>query len=174
MAGLLVLRSPFRPLILGLIAAVLAFYGYRTLFPDDERQIRDQLDRVATALSVSGEESDVGRLARIAALSSDLAIDVRVEGTTPGEPLKGRDAVMAAAVRVAAAIGDLRLAFLDTEVGFEDGRQQALVHLTAEARFKAAGESGIDARELDIIFRKTGGRWLVATVLPVDTLTPVR
>ena len=74
------MRAPFRPIALGVIAATLAFYGYRSLFPDDEGKIRDVLGRITAALTVSGEEGDVGRLARIAALSSDLAEDVLVEG----------------------------------------------------------------------------------------------
>lgn len=168
------MRVSLRPVALGIVAAALAFYGYRSLFPDDEGQIREVLDRVAAAMTVSGEDGDVGRLARIAALASDVAPDATVEGGAHPEPLTGRDAIIAAAVRVAGAIGDLQLQLVDIEVGFEAGHRQALVHLTAEAHFKAAGESGIDARELDIVFRKSGGRWLIATVLPVDTLTPVR
>lgn len=71
-------------------------------WPSPQKQVRAQLDRLASAVSGREGESDLERMARVASLGSGLTADVCVQAA--GRTLAGRDAVLVAA-RAAASAG---------------------------------------------------------------------
>jgi len=163
-----------RPIIVVGVLALVAWFGWRWMFPNDEAQIRAVLDRIATAVSASAAEGEVGRLARAASLGRELDPDVVVDAGPPFQRLKGREAIIGTAARLNASIRKLDVRFSDVSVVVDPDRSAAHVTLTAEARFdKGSSGRGFDARELDVTLRRLEGAWVVSAISLVRPLQPV-
>jgi hypothetical protein len=158
-----------------IIAVVaVAWLGWGWMFPDDEAQIREVLDRIAEGVSGGSSEGEVGRLARAASLRNDFDPDIVVDAGAPFARLKGRDAVIGTAARLSGSMRNLEITFADVEIQVSADRAQAHAAMTAEARFdEGAGGRGIDARELDVSFRRLDGRWVVSEVALIRALQPL-
>jgi hypothetical protein len=156
------------------VVAMTAWVGWRWMFPSDEAQIRAALDRLARAVGTQAEDTTLAAIGRLAALSEDLAPDIRVDARAPLAPIDGRDALVAAVARVRGSVHDLEVRFVDVEVRVDDGQSTARVSATAEARFvRLAGQRPeLDARELDIGFGRRDDRWVVTSIAVVDVLIP--
>jgi ketosteroid isomerase-like protein len=161
--------------VLTVVLLLLVWFAYRHLFPNDEAQIRAVLDAVADALGDGAAEgSDVRRLARAASIRSLLDADITVEAGPPFIRLQGRDTIIGTVARLNGSVEDLEVGFDDVQVTVAPDGATAHVYLTAEAQFRdGSGARGLEARELDITFRKQDGDWLVADVALVQTLEPL-
>jgi hypothetical protein len=158
------------------IAVVIAglWFGYRWLFPSDEAQIREVLDRIAEAVGNGAEEGEIERLARAASLRNYLDAGVKVDAGPPFKEVSGRDVVIGTASKLNSTIRELEIRFIDVQISLAPDRSTANVYMTAEARFRGPqDDSGIEARELDVLFRKIEGNWVVSAVAFVRTLEPV-
>ena len=168
-----------RAILLALIAGGL-WLGWRWLFPNDHAQIEAVLQRIADAVG-STEESpgaansgSVQAIARAASLRSELAADVTVDAGPPFQRLTGRDAVIGAAARVNGTARNLELRFPDVAITVSPDRSSATAMVTAEARFdEPAGGRTVDARELEIVFTRPEGHWVIATVTVLQPLEPL-
>lgn len=163
----------WRLLLLAALSAA-AWFGWRWIFPDDETRIRAVLDRIAGTVSGGIEESEVGRLARAASIRNALDPEITVDAGPPFSQLAGRDTILASVARFTSTARDLTVSFDDVAVRVSPERTTANVHLTALARFRgAAGDRELEARELDVTFRRRDGDWVVASVTLVPTLAPI-
>jgi hypothetical protein len=159
-----------RSVLLVLIVASV-WIGWRWLFPNDEAQIEAVLERVADAVGSRGDPhtapngANVQAIARAASLGRELAADVSMDAGPPLGRLTGRDAVLGVAARVNGTARNLELRFPDVTVTVAPDRASALALVTAEARFdEPGGERAFDARELEIVFTRPEGDWVITTV----------
>jgi hypothetical protein len=160
--------------IIAVVAALAgaATYGWQWLFPDDEAQIHALLERIAGGVGAGDrDDGDMSRLARAAALRHDFDPDVTIDAGPPFEKLRGDDAIIGAAATVHGSVRNLVVSFTDVTIHVDPAPGGATANLTAEARFDAAGGGrGVEARELDVAFRRIDGSWVVSAVTFVQTL----
>jgi hypothetical protein len=169
------MRGTIRIVVLVAVVAAAAWYGWRWVFPDDEAAIRAVLSRIEEGVS-AGEgagDGDMNRLARAASLRHELAPDITVDAGPPFQRLTGRDAIIGAAASVSGSRRDLQVRFQDVDIAVEPSGERAEVTLTAEARSRDAADGGLDSRELQVIFRRLEGRWVVANVTLIRALDPM-
>jgi hypothetical protein len=154
-----------RAVILAVIAASL-WFGWRWMFPDDEAQIKAVLARIAEGLGGdTGSNGEVGRIARAASLRNEFAPDVTIDAGAPLQRLTGRDSIIGAAARMNSTVRNLEIQFPDVSVHVDPDRQTATATVTAEARFEdRAGIRVIDARELEVGFKRIDGNWVISAV----------
>jgi hypothetical protein len=151
------------------------WFGWRWAFPSDEAQIHRVLDRIAKAAgSGAVGESDVARIARSMSIRSALDPKITVDAGPPFRATSGRDVLIGTVARLNTTMKDLEVRFADVQISVDPSRTSAKVHTTAEALFHdARGDRGLEARELDLTFRRLQGDWVVSQVAPVRTLRPV-
>jgi hypothetical protein len=150
-----------------------ATYGWKWLFPDDEAQIHALLERIADGIGAGADdgEGNVSRLARAASLRHDFDSDVTIDAGPPFEKLRGRDAIIGTAATVHGSVRNLVVSFTDVTVDVDRALGGATANLTAEARFDAAGGGrSLEAREVDVAFKRIDGSWVVSAVTLVQTL----
>lgn len=150
-----------------------AWFGWAWLFPSDERQIRAVLERIAEGVSAMDDEQGSGldAMARLAALQDEFAPTATIDAAPPFDRVNGRQALIAAALRVRGATGQLEIEFADVTIDVAADRQTATAAVTAEAQFDAPdGGRTLDARELAMTFTRLDDRWVIATVVLMETL----
>jgi SnoaL-like domain len=160
---------------IALIALVLvgSLLAYRW-WTSPERQIRRVLAGVAGGLSHDTPTSALGAAAAASALQSYFAPDVTVELTRPTTVLKGRDHVLATAVRLRAFMPAMRVEFVDQQITVAADNQSADVDCTAMATLQdRAGQESVDAREVIISLRNVDGRWVISHGRAVEVLEPL-
>lgn len=157
------------------VIGVVLWFGWRYFFPSDEAQIRGTLERIAEAVgSGDAEQGQVARIARAASMRNELDSQIVVEAGPPFSQITGRDAVVAAVARLNSSIRDLEVALNDVQVSVAPDRATARAALTVEARFRdERGEPVVDARELEVAFRRLDEDWVVSQVALVRALNPV-
>jgi hypothetical protein len=132
----------------------------------DEEQIRGQLTRLASALTMP-EGANV--LLRGTTMRSELdAIfeeDVRVSiPELPTTLPNGRDELADTATQLSTMFRSVDVELTDIEIKLDDARQTARVGATA--KLSATGRAGPnrDSRSTDFLFNKREGTWRIASV----------
>lgn len=158
---------------LALVLTLAAGCGFR-----EEDAIKDRLAEIAGSLSVPENDGELGRIARIAALSRAFAPDVRVSTGVSPRPgaqippeIVGRESLLALAGRWIPPPGGLVVEFVDVQVTLDDSRATASVYCTARMTSGRDEQPVVDARELTVGFSKIDGEWLVTSVRPEETLS---
>jgi ketosteroid isomerase-like protein len=157
-------------LLLALFAVTGGWLAWRTLFPSEEQRIRARLDQIVDTVNAPSADG-LGKMADAARLASYFTADVTIDPGQPYPPMRGRDAVVAAAAAAGRAAGGFELSFADVEVAVGNG-DTATAHLTLTLTWTNAqtGAPTLDAREIELALRKEAGEWRVATATPVETL----
>lgn len=159
---------------IAIIAAVLGLlvFGWRSLFPSDEAQIRAVLARVADGLSAPVEGGRALAIAaRVAALQQEFSTDVVVEAGAPLQRLVGRQEVISAIGRLSVSVYQLEVRFPEIAVTIRDEDPTATAIVTAEAHFnQTGGERTFEARELEMTFTRNDDRWVIASVTLIQPL----
>jgi SnoaL-like protein len=150
--------------ILGIVAIVVAAvgFGWRAVFPSDERQIRRQLTQVAEA--VNEQRQGLSAIAQAADVASAFADDVVID-LGEGAPIRGRETLMAIVARLQPRTSRYEVRIRDMNVQVDAG-ESASVDLSATT----SGDNGMDAREFQLQMVKREGKWLIARVKPVAVL----
>jgi hypothetical protein len=151
-------------IIVAALVAVVA--GYRW-WNNPERLIHRLLADVASALSHDGDEGGLGALT-VASLQTHLAPDISIDMGSGAPPLRGRQDVIAMAVRVRASTPMVRVQFFDPEIALADessGTTRVTVQVTTR---DAGGEEVAAAHDITIALVRAEGRWQIARarVLP--------
>ncbi|MGE0042551.1 MAG: hypothetical protein AB7H88_19720 [Vicinamibacterales bacterium] len=167
------MRLDLRAIVVVVALAAAGVAAWRWLAPGDEAQIRGALDRMAASMRAETGEGELARLARLQALRDELSPDLTVDAGEPFARLAGREEAVATAGRFVASVRDLEIRFVDVSVSVAPGAETATVSLTAEARFTDRSGPGFDARELEMVFGRRDGRWLLESVALVRVLQPV-
>ena len=157
-------------LALVLALAGLGYVLYSWYWPSDEGRIRDALDDLAATVSEPGGDG-LGQMARAARLGGFFAQDVVVDLGRPYTRIEGRDTIMALAAKVQVPGEGMDVRFVDVTVEVAPGGADAVVHLTATVASRGRPlENSLDAKELEMTWRKVDDTWLIARVTGVDTL----
>jgi len=156
--------------VTAVVAILLAAVAGWRWWNGSERHIRLLLDEIAEASSRGDEQPGLAGLAAGAALARLLAADVVIEPEAPYQALVGRDAALAAAAALRAAVPGMRVAFTDVRIGFAPDRRSATVSATARLIIpERAGPERVEAREVLLSVTTAEGRWVVsrARAVPV-------
>jgi len=150
---------------------VLALVVLWRFWPSDERRIQQLVQEMADALQPGAGESDLARVGRLAPLARALADDVVVDGPASA---RGRDQVMAAAMRAGRVTPQLTVIVRDVDVRVDPGRTTAtaLVTVSIAGVSDGAGGSWADITELQFDLRRHEDVWTVARVAPAPALRP--
>ena len=152
------------------VALVAAYYAYQTLFPDDEGRIRTALDELATTVSQSGGEG-LSQVTRAARFGSFFTQDVVVDLGPPFSPIHGRDTIMALAARSQIPGEGFNVRFVDVTVTVDLSGLAATASMTATVQGRSLGDlQAIDAKELEMAFRKIDGEWRIDRVTGVQAI----
>ena len=160
------------PQIVSVVALVaLGYFGYRWYASSgDEERIRAALEELAATVSQSGGEG-LAQMTRAATLGSFFAPDVEVDLGAPYAPFRGRDTIMALAAKAAVPGEGFDVRFVDVEVDVAPGGTDATARMTATLADRGGLlDRGLDARELEMAWRKVDGGWLIARVTGIETL----
>ena len=155
-------RAELRIVGVGALVLAAAVFGWRTVFPSDERQIRRQLTRVAE--HVNEKPQGLSAIAQAADVASAFADDVVID-LGEGTPIRGRDMVMGIVARLQPRTSRYEVRIRDMDVRVDDAGS-ASVDLSATT----SGDNGMDAREFQLAMVKRDGRWLITRVTPVHVL----
>ena len=164
-----------RRLVVIAFALAVLWFGWRWLFPSDEVAIHRVLDRIARAAgSGPAGEGDVARIARSVSIRSALDPEITIDAGPPFHVTSGREVLLGTVARLNTTMEDLEVRFADVQISVDPSRTSAKVYTTAEALFReASGDRGVEARELDLTFRRLEGDWVVSGIAAVRTLRPV-
>jgi len=152
------------------VFAVLAGYFTYQWWFNPSRAVKQRLGEIAAALSIPAEETDIGRVERVAQLRKFLAADIRVRAGEPAQELRSRDAVIGvvAGFRPASSV-DVR--FTDTQVFIEaDAAAHAYMAIDLVTPDPQSGQPTIDSRDASVDLGKIDGEWLVT----IAELKPAR
>jgi len=153
-----------------LVALAAAYYAYRWCFPDDEAVIRTRLDDLAATVSHSSAEG-FAQLTRAAKFGTFFTEDVVIEIGGGVASIRGRDTVMALAAKAQVPGEGFTIRFVDVTVVVDPSGLSALATMTATAQGRSLGDyQAIDARELEMGWRKVDGEWQIDRVTGVETL----
>ena len=152
------------------VALIAAYYAYRWYFPDDEALIRTRLEALAATVSHEGGGEGFATLTRAAAFGAFFTQDVVIE-IGGFAPIRGRDSVMALAAKAQVPGEGFTIRFVDVTVVVDPSGLSALAAMTATAQGRNLGDyQAIDARELEMGWRKVDGDWQIERVTTVEAI----
>ncbi|MGB2716087.1 MAG: nuclear transport factor 2 family protein [Vicinamibacterales bacterium] len=151
-----------------LAIALLAFWGWRSWWPDDKRDIRRRLNAFESDFNDSTTDG-LGAVARAARIGSYFTDDVVVELGQGSPPIRGRETLIGMASRLQTRTSAFTLQLLDIQVEVQ-GPSEADVRLTASFRRRSlpSGDESIDAQEFAVRMVKTDGEWRMSHVTAVE------
>lgn len=163
----------------GLIILLLAvgvwggWVAWQKLFPPDEVLIQRLLDETARAISFSGQQKELSRLAGAAEMAGYFTDDVLVKISELGGEfgvIRGRTQLQQLALAARNQGASLSVQFLDVEVSVASKTEGSAV-LVVQA--KGGGRPEPFHQELNFSFRKVNGDWLISRVETVQSVRRV-
>jgi len=150
------------------LAATIAFAAWH-FWPSEARRIRHKLDALAAVVNERPADA-IGQIARTAQLSKFFTDEVVVEPGRGAGAIHGRERLLALASRAPNEGHPYALEFVDVSVAME-GDESARAHLTAtlSSRDTDTAELNVDAREVELQFRRTDD-WRISRIALIDTL----
>lgn len=147
-----------------LLVAVLAFWYW----PTDRRRIIAAGRELARVASIPAAEADLGRVARVAALSRLLAPGVQLVGPTGRVVIDGREPALGLATRMRPRRG-LAVTIADLDPVFTDEGLTATSRTVVKLREPGAdgGADSVDEREVETTWTK-GDAWRLSLVTLLD------
>ena len=144
------------------LAVLTGYFVYQWWF-NPNRMVKARLGDLAAVLSIPANESEVGRVTRLAQLRKFTTPDVHVRIGKNGEDLTSRDAVLAAAGTLTPPPGGWNVDFVDADV-LVNSDETARAYVTADVttRDPATGNQTLDSRDVTFSFVKQDGDWLVS------------
>lgn len=140
-------------------------------WPNDVRQIRQVIGQLAAAVSFSGRDGNIARLASIEATVALLTADAELQVDTAGFPartLTGREEIREVVAMSRRAEEGIQVEVFDIVVTLGPGEGEATAALTASARSGAT--ELVAAQEFEFRLRKVERRWRVQRIQAVRTL----
>jgi hypothetical protein len=143
-------------------AAMLAALVYR-YWPGDERSIRRHLSNLAESLSLPGDEAEIQKLTRFAALREYFTADVQV--IVGNRTIGSREAVFGVLQRVQPPPEGIHVELSDITVTLAEDRQTAVVTLTARVSRMdpTTGETIMDEDAISLSMVKRRDDWVIAS-----------
>lgn len=156
-------------LLLALAAGGWFLYGW--LWPDEPARVRAAVHALAATVTDAGAGPGAAQFAALADLRNQLADDVTVEAAQRALLVEGRDQVLAFAARFASSPTRPALSFVDVTVSLGADGATAAVSATAEfSETTAAGQQAFDAQQVELVWVKPGGTWVLRSARAIDVL----
>ncbi len=158
-------------LVLALVVAAVLVGGWWIFFPSPERVIRRNLNELAEAVSITGNEAPLAQLANATRVTTYFTGDAEIIVDVPGYSrmtLTGMDELRPAALRARQSLSSLRVEFVDINVHVARPKPLATADVTAKAFLP--GERDFQIQELKFTFAKVGRKWLIRRVETAKTL----
>lgn len=149
---------------------LLGWWGFRTLFPNDEARIRKLLQGAAETASFQADTGTLNRLASVSQLcdlfTDDLEIRLDIQDFRGGR-IQGKDELREVAAAAHANLRSLTLEFIELQVRVESGGTA-----TAQVIVEAVrdGSEDLFIQEFLIRLLHTPGGWRIHHVEPVASL----
>ena len=144
-------------------ALLIGYFSYQWWF-NPHRVVKRRLGELAATLSVPVNETDLGRVTRLAQLRGYLADNVHVRAGRSQPELSSRNAVMAVVSGWAPPAG-WNVDFVDADVKVDsDSAARAFVTADMTTRDPQTGEQTLDSREAQLSMAHLGGEWVVNDV----------
>jgi hypothetical protein len=157
--------------VAAVFAVLVGYFTYQWWF-NPSRAVKRRLGEVAAALSVPSQETEVGRIGRVAQLRTYLAPDIRVRVGDPPQEIAPRDTVLAVVAGFRPTADDFHVRFTDTRV-FVDADAAAHAYMTVEVVTpdRQSGQPTIDSRSASVDLAKVDREWIVTTaeLKPIPT-----
>lgn len=162
------LRRISRARLIAIVAAAAAIWAAWHFWPDEERRVRRRLDALSEVVNEQPRDG-VALVARTAQLAGFLSDDVVLDPGRGAGAIHGRERLLALATRVPSSGGPSRLQFVDVSVEVKDS--EAICHLTAMLTLVDPGttEETVDAREVELTWRKTDD-WRISRIVAVSPM----
>jgi hypothetical protein len=144
-------------------ALLIGYFSYQWWF-NPHRVVKRRLGELAATLSVPVNETDLGRVTRLAQLRGYLADNVHVRAGRSQPELSSRDAVMVV-VSGWMPSAAWNVDFVDADVKLDsDSAARAFVTADMTTRDPQTGEQTLDSREAQLSMAYLGGEWVVNDV----------
>jgi hypothetical protein len=141
-------------------------------FPGAGRIIRARVAELAQTVSFKPSDGTIPKGIKIMKLPDFFTTDVVIKLEARGfetQNFSGREEIRDKAPLLYGGLRGLQVEFLDVKLTFGPDRQTAIAHLTGKAT--VSGERDYYVQELDLMFKKVDGKWLIYRVETVKTLT---
>jgi hypothetical protein len=143
-------------------AVLTGYFVYQWWF-NPNRMVKVRLGDIAMALSIPADETDLGRVTRLAQLRKFATPDVHVRMGKSGPDLMSRDEVLGALSAFAKPAGGWNLDFVDVDVLIRSN-DTARAYVTADVTTHnpQTGTQTLDSRDVTFSFVRQDGEWLVS------------
>lgn len=140
-------------------AALIGYFTYQWWF-NPTRDVKRRLGDVAESLSMTPNEKDVDRLARLARLRRCLAADLHVRiGAAP--EITSREMALGVVAGVPPTTAGWDIAFADVQIVMEsDTTAHAFVSVEVTTR-DAQDQPSMDSRDASLNLAKQDGEWVI-------------
>ena len=149
------------------LLAGLGYWGWQTVFPPPEKQIRSALQKLAETTSFTSAEKPLRRLGAINAIPTFFTTNavVRVHGGGYSRSLEGKNEIREAAAGSRAGAQSLKVKFTDPNITVHN-KNQAEVAVTATVYLD--GDPNPQLQILKMTLQRSQRKWLIHRVDPVD------
>ncbi|MSU22062.1 MAG: hypothetical protein EXS30_11790 [Pedosphaera sp.] len=142
-----------------------------SLLPSDEKVIRTKLSKLATAVSISPDDSTLVRLAKTESLRDFFSPDVDVQFEPEGRAMQhivGRADLLSGASIARTQLQQANIQLLDIYVKVGPDKESARGYMTLLGDLNK--EKNAVSQELKMNLKKIDGDWLITRVETVKTL----
>lgn len=142
-----------------------------SLLPSDEKVIRKKLSKLATAVSISPDDSTLVRLAKSESLRDFFSQDVDVQFEPEGRAMQhivGRADLLSGATIARTQLQQANIQLLDIYVKVAPDKKSARGYMTLLGDLNK--EKNAISQELKMNLKKIDGDWLITQVETVKTL----
>lgn len=161
---------PGNKLLFILTAAVLAVVLFFFLFPNQEKEVKKQLNRLSRYASKQQDEPTLTSLTTSAKIGKLFAETSILKIKNPGiEGSFSRKEIMDRVTMARNAFGDLNVSFYDIDIRFP-GETTAEAVLTMRMLGKLGTEDFADVQEVRFGLEKTDRKWLINEVEFIEVL----
>jgi len=152
-----------------LLAALVAlgFWLWAVLFPSPEKIILKKMAGLAAAATFKANDSPILRASQAADVVSYFSNDAEI--VVESRSLSGREEIREQAYGGFATLPGLKTSFLDVTAHVNPDQQNAEVNCTARIFVGDSKDYGV--QEMRFKFKKIEGKWLIARVETIKTLS---
>ena len=144
------------------VALLVGYFSYQWWF-NPARAVKRRLGDVAAALSIPAEDSDIGRIARLAQLRRYLAENVRVHAGASAPEVTSRDVVLGIVGAFTPPPGGWDVGFADVQITL-DSDSTARADLSVEITTRdPQGQPSMDSQDAAVLLAKRDGEWVITS-----------
>src|SRR4029077_347808 len=143
-------------------AALVAYFSYQWWF-NQTRAVKRRLGEVAAALSFPAEETDIGRVTRLAELRRYLADDIHVRAGASAPEVPSRDVALGIVGAFVPPAGGWDVGFADVQIT-QDSESTARADLSIEITTRTPqGQPSMDSQDAAVVLTKRDGEWVITS-----------